>query len=147
VQKKLSVKERKKFWEITRGLPELRKLREFVEEVYRLYDRRCCRRTALVKLSKLREQLKKSKRLSEVLKNIESPTLPRSLVFLDDKKLPSTSNAVERGNRHFRKMQKTVYRVLTYRNITNRVALDMFRDLHLPLRCQTIQTLHQARAG
>ena len=147
VQKELSAKERKKFLEITRGLPELRKLREFVEEVYRLYDRRCRRQTALAKLSRLREQLKRSKRLSQVLKKIESPTLARSLVFLDDKKLPSTSNAVERGNRRFRKMQKTVYRVRTHRNITNRIALDMFRDTHLPPRCQTIQTLHQTRAG
>ena len=64
--------------------------------------------------------------MSEVLKKIESPTIDRSLVFLDDKKLPSTSNAVERGNRRFRKMQKTVYRVRTLENIRNRIALDMF---------------------
>jgi len=147
VQKELSAKEQKTFQEITKGLPELRKLREFVDEVYRLYDRRCRRSTALKKLQKLRERLKRFKGLSEVLKKIESPTLDRSLEFLDDKKLPSTSNAVERGNRRFRKMQKTVYRVRTHHNITNRVALDMFRDSHLPLRCQTIQTLHQARAG
>ena len=85
--------------------------------------------------------------LSEVLKKIESPTIDRSLVFLDDKKLPSTSNAVERGNRRFRKMQKTVYRVRTHENIRNRIAMDMFRDLYSPLRYQTIQSLHQARAG
>jgi chromosome segregation ATPase len=143
----LSAKERKKFLEITRGLPELRKLREIVEEVYRLYDRRCRRSTALEKLRKLRERLRRFKRLSEVLKKIESPTVDRSLVFLDDKKLPSTSNAVERGNRRFRKMQKTVYRVRTERNIRNRIALDMFRDLRLLPQRRTIQYLHQARAG
>ena len=147
VQKELSVKERKKFLEITRGLPELRKLREIVEAVYRLYDRRCRRSTALEKLRKLRERLRHFKRLSEVLKKIESPTLDRSLVFLDDKKLPSTSNAVERGNRRFRKMQKTAYRVRSERNIRNRIALDMFRDWRLLPQRQTIQSLHQARAG
>jgi len=147
VQKELSAKERKTFLEMTRGLPVLRKLREFVEEFYRLYDRRCRRATALLKLDKLRKRLKRFKRLSEVLKKIESPTLVRSLVFSDDKKLPSTSNAVERGNRRFRKMQKTVYRVRTHRNISNRVALDMFRDSYLPSRCKTIKTLHYARAG
>ena len=31
--------------------------------------------------------------------------------LLDDKLLPVTSNAVERGNRRHRKMQKRVYRV------------------------------------
>jgi hypothetical protein len=133
--------------EITRGLPELRKLREIMDEVYRLYDRRCRRVTALEKLRKLREKLTRFGWLSQVLKKIESPTIERSLVFLDDKKLPSTSNAVERGNRRFRKMQKTVYRVRTHENIHNRIALDMFRDLYLPLRHKTIQSLHETRAG
>jgi hypothetical protein len=95
----------------------------------------------------LREKLKRFGWLSEVLKKLESPTIDRSLVFLDDKKLPSTSNAVERANRRFRKMQKTVYRVRTHDNIRNRIAMDMFRDLYLPIRYQIIQSLHKARAG
>jgi len=37
--------------------------------------------------------------------------------FLDDKLLPATSNAVERGNRRYRKMQKAVYRVRTQASI------------------------------
>ena len=147
VQKKLTASERKKFQEITKGLPELRKLREFVDEVYRLYDRRCRRSTALEKLRKLRERLKRFGRLSQLLKKIESPVLERSRVFLDDKKLPSTSNAVERGNRRFRKMQKTVYRVRTWEHIKQRIALDMFRDSRLPTRQRIIQWLHYARAG
>ena len=82
-----------------------------------------------------------------MLKKIESSSvLDRSLVFLDDKHLPSTSNAVERGLRRFRKMQKTVYRVRTAVHIRRRAALDMFRDLYLPLRCQTILSLHKAKA-
>lgn len=105
VQKDLTAKDREKLREITRGLPELRKLREIVDEVYGLYDRRCCRATALNKLRKLRERMKRFKNLSTLLKKLESPTIDRSLLFLDDKQLPSTSNAVERGNRRFRKMQ------------------------------------------
>jgi hypothetical protein len=147
VQKELSASEWKTFRKITRGFPELRKLREMVDLVYGLYDRRCKRSTALTKLQKLREKLKRFGWLSEVLKKLESPTVERSLLFLDDKKLPSTSNAVERGNRRFRKMQKTVYRVRTHENISNRMALDMFRDLYLPIRYKAIQSLHQARAG
>ena len=147
VQKALTVKERKTFREITKGLPELRKLREIVEEVYRLYDRRCRRATALKKLQRLRERLKRFKHLSKLLKKIASPMVDRSLLFLDDKQLPSTSNAVERSNRRFRKMQKTVYRVRTLDHIKHRVALDMLRDSRLPQRCLTIQSLHEARAG
>jgi len=144
VQKELSAKEWKTLLEITRGLPELR---EIVDLVYRLYDRRCCRTAALEKLRKLRVRLRRFKWLSEVLKKIESPVWDRSLFFLDDKQLPSTSNSVERGNRRFRKMQKMVYRVRSAVHICRRVALDMFRDLYLPLRCQTILSLHKARAA
>jgi hypothetical protein len=147
VQKELTSKERETLKEITRGLPELRQLREIVDEVYGLYDRRCRRGTALNKLRTLRGRVKRFKHLSPLLKKLESPTVDRSLLFLDDKQLPSTSNAVERSNRRFRKMQKTVYRVRTLNHVRHRVALDMFRDLRLPPRCQTIQSLHDARAG
>ena len=148
VQKTLTPKECEKFREITRGQPELRKLREIVDEVYRLYDRRCRTQTALEKLRelrKLRERVKRFKHLSMVLKKLESPTVDRSLLFLDDKQLPSTSNAVERGNRRFRKMQKTVYRVRTWSHIKHRIALDMFRDMRSPPQSQTIQSLHNTR--
>ena len=114
-------------------------------EVYRLYDRRCRTQTALKKLRKLRERVKRFKHLSMVLKKLESPTVDRSLLFLNDKQLPSTSNAVERGNRRFRKMQKTVYRVRTWDHINHRIALDMFRDMRSPPRNQTIQWLHDER--
>ena len=43
VQKELTAKEQKTFLAITRGMPELRTLREIADLVYRLYDRRCCR--------------------------------------------------------------------------------------------------------
>jgi DNA replication initiation complex subunit (GINS family) len=147
VRKTLTKRERETLHQITTSLPELRKLREIVDEMYRLYDRRCCRATALQKLRKLRDRLKRFKRLSKVLSKLESPTVDRSLVFLDDKDLPSTSNAVERGNRRFRKMQKTVYRVRTHGHIRDRVSLDMFRDSRLPSRRRALQWLHDLRDG
>jgi hypothetical protein len=75
-----------------------------------------------------------------------SPTLEKALTFLDDSLLPSTSNAVERGNRRHRKMQKTVYRVRTQEHIQGRIALDMQRDAQAEGRTQTIGLLHQVRA-
>jgi len=67
--------------------------------------------------------------------------------LLDDSLLPATSNAVERGNRRHRKMQKTVYRVRTGLHISQRIALDMLRDAQAQGRWQTTQTLHYARTG
>jgi len=150
VQKSLTKKERETFREMTKALPknygpELRKLREIMEEVYRLFDRRCTIDTALEKLRKLRERVKRFKNLSKSLSKLESPTLEKSLVFLSDKNLPSTSNAVERGNRRHRKMQKTVYRVRTKSHIENRIALDMYRESRLPRRRRTTERLHWKR--
>ena len=67
------------------------------------------------------------------------------MTLLDDKLLPSTSNAVERGNRRHRKMQKTVYRVRTREHIHNRIALDMLRDSQKDGRQQPVKTLHRTR--
>ena len=47
VQKHLSPSEQATLRRISRGLPQLRQLRELMEEVYRLFDRRCRMATAL----------------------------------------------------------------------------------------------------
>jgi hypothetical protein len=147
VQHHLSHSERKRWWRITRALPQLRKLRELMEQVYALFDRRCRTQTALDKLAKLRRRLLRFTQLGETLKKLFSPTLEKALTFLDDKLLPSTSNAVERGNRRYRKMQKSVYRVRTQEQIRARLALDMWREAQAEGRQQTLASLHRARAG
>jgi hypothetical protein len=147
VQHHLSKRERKTLWRITRDLPQLRTLRALMEQVYALCDRRCRTQTALAKLAKLRRRLLRFKQLGETLKKLFSPTLEKALTFLDDKLLPSTSNAVERGNRRYRKMQKQVYRVRTQAQIRARLALDMWREAQAEGRQQTLASLHHARAG
>jgi Transposase len=146
VQHTLTPGQRRTLLRITRGLPKLRTLRDIMEEVYRLFDRRCRTDTALAKLAQLRRRVSRFKEVGKILRKLQSPNLDKALTFLDDKLFPSTSNAVERGNRRHRKMQKTVYRVRTQENITNRIALDMFRDSQKPGRTCTIKTLHKARA-
>jgi hypothetical protein len=147
VQHHLTPAERKTLQRITRGWPELRTLRQIVDEVYRLFDRRCRTDTALAKLAKLRQRVRRFQAIGQTLKKLFSPTLEKSLVFLDDSLLPPTSNAVERGNRRHRKMQKTIYRVRTGQHIRQRIAVDMLRDAQAQGRLQTTQTLHYARAG
>ncbi len=142
-----SKSDRKTFWSITRGFPQLQKLREIMEQVYALFDRRCRTQTALDKLTQLRRRLNRCKHLGETLKKLFSPTLEKALTFLDDKLLPSTSNAVERGNRRYRKMQKSIYSVRTQEQIKARIALDMWREAQGEGRDQTLQALHEARAG
>ncbi len=147
VQHDLTLADRRTLQQITRGLPQLRTLRDLMEEVYRLFDRRCRTDTALAKLAKLRQRVHRFKQVGKILNKLRSPNLDKALTFLDDKLLPSTSNAVERGNRRHRKMQKTVYRVRTQEHIHNRIALDMLRDSQKDDRTKTIKVLHKARAS
>jgi hypothetical protein len=147
VQRHLNKTERKTLWRVSRGLPQLQALRAIMEQVYALFDRRCRTQTALDKLAKLRRRLLRFPQVGETLKKLFAPTLEKALTFLDDKLLPATSNAVERGNRRYRKMQKSVYRVRTPAQIRTRLALDMWREAQAEGRQQTLASLHLARAG
>lgn len=145
VQHDLTPAQRRTLPRITRGRPALRTLREIMDEVYRLFDRRCRTATALAKLARLRNRVRRFAWIGKTLQKLFSPNLEKSLTFLDDKLLPSTSNAVERGNRRHRKMQKTVYSVRTKSHIAARIALDMQREERAQLRRRTTKTLHVAR--
>ena len=80
--------------------------------------------------------------MGKTLSKLYSPNLQKALTFLDDKLLPSTSNAVERGNRRHRKMQKSIYRVRTRRNMEARMALDLLREMQSASRHRASKALH-----
>jgi hypothetical protein len=147
VRHHLTAAQQKTLRRITRGQPALRTLRQIMDQAYRLFDRRCRMETALAKLARLRQRVARFKHLRLTLNKLFSPNLEKALTFLDDSLLPATSNAVERGNRRHRKMQKAVYRVRTQAQISQRIAVDMFRDAQARGRLQTTQTLHHARDG
>jgi hypothetical protein len=147
VQHQLRASERTTLQRITRGLPQLRTLRSIVDEIYRLFDRRCRTETALAKLAHLRGHVQRFTELRQVLKTLFTANLEKALTFLDDDALGATSNAVERGNRRYRKLQKTVYRIRTGAHIVARFALDLFREAALAPRTGTTLLLHQQRAG
>jgi hypothetical protein len=147
VRRKLTAAEAQTLRRITRGLPQLRALRSIMDEVYRLFDRRCRAATALARLAKLRSRVRRFKRIGRALEKLYTPNLGKALTYLDDKLLPGTSNAVERGNRRYRKAQRSVYSVRTAEHIRQRIALDMHREQRSGDRLRTTKTLHQARAG
>ena len=145
VRKELTAAEAKTLQRITRGLPHLRTLRAIMDEVYRLFDRRCRAATALQRLAKLRARVRRYRWVGRALDKLKTPNLEKALTFLDDKLLPATSNAVERGNRRYRKAQRSVYSVRTAEHIRQRIALDMQRDQQAADRCRITKTLHQKR--
>ena len=145
VQHSLTAGEKRTLRRITRGFPSLRALRSIMEEVYRLFDRRCRTETALEKLAWLRRRVRRFKSLGKILKKLFTPNIEKALTFLDDALLPSTSNAVERANRRHRKMQKTIYQVRTREHIAQRIAVDMQRDAQAEGRRQTSTRLHEER--
>ena len=146
VQHHLTAGEQATLHRITRGLPHLRALRDMTDEIYRLFDRRCRTDTALAKLARLRQRVHRFTPVSQILKGLFSVNVEKALTFLDDHLLGVTSNAVERGNRRYRKMQKTVYRVRTYLQIVARLALDLFREAAMQPRTATLNFLHSERA-
>jgi hypothetical protein len=147
VRRILTDKEKQLLQCITQGLSQLRTLRAIMDEVYRLFDRRCRMDTALEKLAKLRRRVRHFTTLGDTLKKLSSANLEKALTFLDDSLLPATSNAVERANRRHRKMQKSIYRVRTRDHISQRIAVDMQRDLYINSLKKTITTLHWCRSG
>ena len=147
VQKQLTASEQATLQRITRGLPQLQTLRAIMNEVYRLFDRRCRTQTALTKLAALRLRVQRFSQLRQVLKSLFSANVEKALTFLDDRLLGATSNAVERANRRYRKMQKSVYRVRTYDHVRERIALDLFRERAMHSRTTLLACLHAERAG
>jgi len=138
--------------ELCEHYPLLKGLRELVVELYGLYQ--CpARDAAMTKLRQLREQAKRHEEslgAAELLSALNGPTLEKSLVYLDHRHgpapAPATSNAVERSNRRFRKMQKGVYGVRQPHQIRRRLALDMLREQRAAQRKRAIELLHRLRA-
>src|SRR5262249_26793242 len=145
VRRHLDAEGRALLLRITRADRWLRVLRSIVDEVYRLFDRRCRTETALGKLARLRRRVRRHPSLSKVLDKLNSANLEKALTFLDDKLLAATSNAVERGTRRLRKMQKSVYRVRTQQTLQGRLALDLQREARGNDRHDTLGTLHKTR--
>jgi hypothetical protein len=144
VQHDLTPAARRMLQHITRGLPHLRTLRTIMEEVHRLFDRRCRSETAWGRLARLRQRVRRFQRVGRTLTALFTPNLETALTFLDDRLLPATSNAVERSNRRFRKAQRSIYSVRAAEHIRQRIAS---RDQRAPHRVRTVHTLHLSRTG
>jgi hypothetical protein len=82
VQRHLTVAENKTLRRITRGLPHLRTLRQIMDQVYQLFDRRCRTETALAKLASLRRRVRRFKWVGRTLNKL----------FTDQRQLESASD-------------------------------------------------------
>ncbi len=145
VKHHLTASEKKILNRLTHGRSQLKTLRQLMNDIYILFDRRCKTDTALAKLAKLRSKLRRFKSLNKTLQKINSHNIEKALMFLDDSLLEATSNSVEATNRRHRKMQKTIYRVRTKDSITNRIGLDMLRDQEYTLRQDVLVALQYIR--
>ena len=70
VQHDWTIADRGTLRQITRGLPQLRTMRDIMEQVYRLFDRRRRTDTALAKLAKLRRRVRRFKAVGKVLSKL-----------------------------------------------------------------------------
>lgn len=139
VKRRLTDRDRRLLRQMGRGL------RRLVEAIYGLFDRRCRKVTALKKLARLRRRVARLGPWASNLQRHFWPDLERALNVLDHPDLPATSNAVERANRGYRKMQKSIYRVRTLKAIRGRIALDLLREELAPEQQRLLERLHQQR--
>ena len=128
--------------------PKVAGLRDLVQDVYRMYDS-TGRSEAVDRLGDIRAKAAAlpAESSKALLSALNGPCIEKSLVFRDDRDLPSTSNAVERGNRRHRKMQKSVYRVRAKRQLERRLAMDLLREQRAVGREEVMLTLHEMRAA
>jgi hypothetical protein len=138
---------RKPLWRVSRGFPQLQARRAIMEPVDAVFERRWRPQSALAPLAKGRRRVQRFTSRGDTRKKLFAPPVDTALTFLDDKLRPSTSKAVERGNRRYRHMPKQVSRVRTQAQISARLALDMWREAQAEGRQQTLASLHRARAG
>ena len=96
-------------------------------------------------LTHLRQRVQRFASVGKTLQALFSAHVEKALTFLDDRLLPATSNAVEQGNRRYRKMQKTLYRARTQAQIVGRLALDLFRDMSASARASIMLRLNLSR--
>ena len=101
----------------------------------------------MVKLTRLRQLVQRFTQSGKALQVLLSGNVEKALTFLDVHLLPEISNAVEHGNRRYRKMHKTICRVRTQAQIVERIALNMLRDAFAQTRAFTSVLLHRARAA
>jgi hypothetical protein len=137
----------KEAMELLKPYPEIASIRDIMQQYYGLYS---CPDTlaALAKLTGIRQQaaqLQDHKLPGPLLSALNGPCIEKSLVFLDHPDLPSTSNAVERSNRRYRKMQKNIYRVRSTRQIERRLAMDLLREERAMGREECLMALTEHR--
>ena len=82
-----------------------------------------------------------------VLKKLFLPGLEKALVFLDEKLLGATSNAVERGTVGTGRCRRRCTGCGRNGRSRARVALDLLRERQARSRAETTETLHKARAA
>ncbi len=73
VRHHLSAAQQKQLRKLTYGRPQLRTLRKIMDEVYRLFDRRCKTQTALKKLQRLRRRVRRFKQAGQEPGQVEEP--------------------------------------------------------------------------
>ena len=138
LRRELNQEQHQDLQELYEAYPLLKDLRQLLLELYGLYQ--CSGRDqAMARLRQLRDQAAGQQELCspELLSALHGPILEKSLVYLDHQAMPATSNAVERSNRRFRKMQKGVYRVRQPHQIRRRLGLDLLREQRAAQRKRT----------
>jgi transposase-like protein len=133
----LSEEDRQALLEMMDMAPEVKTLRRFNQEFYRLFERGITQQQARYRRTRMvnNPTYQANPFLARALRKLRKERFEKMIVFLrygDDAQ--RTSNHVERNNRSFRMMQKTRYKRRSERTIRMAIELDLYaRMLRHPL--------------
>ena len=134
---KMTEQDRENLAEMIKIAPEIKLLRRFNEEFYRLFERGITQRQARYRRSRMVNdpEYQANAFLARALKKLRKERFEKMIVFLAyEGEAERTSNHVERNNRSFRMLQKTRYMRRAIRTIRIAIELDLYsRMLRHPL--------------
>ena len=136
-QESLTEEDRQNLQEMCRMAPEIRLLRRFNQDFYRLFERGLTQRQARRRRSRManNHNYQNHPFLAQALKKLRRDRFEKMIVFMAfGKNAQRTSNHVERNNRSFRMLQKTRYKRRLITTIRMAIELDLYaRMLDHPL--------------
>jgi transposase-like protein len=125
----MSKEEKETLQEMTQIAKEIKTLRRFNEEFYRLFERGITQRQARYRRTRMvnNPDYQGNPFLARALKKLRRDQFEKMIVFLrHGEEAQRTSNHVERNNRSFRMLQKTRYKRRTSETVRMAIELDLY---------------------
>ncbi|MGC9385220.1 MAG: transposase [Kosmotogaceae bacterium] len=125
----LTKEDKKKLKEMFEIAPQLKLLRKFNRQFYKLFEQGISKKKAYRRWMRMmqNENYQNDNQIKKTLKMLRKEKFDKMITFMEYENLDRTNNHVERNNRTFRMMQKTRYKRRRAKTIETAIWLDVLR--------------------